>query len=66
MIKSQRYKFLYRGKSVYAEKLIKTFNSYLRVVGFLTVPFANNGGEKSSTLDIRPHVLVVGNIHYAF
>ena len=34
MIKPQRYKILYQGTDVFAEKLIKSFNSYLRVVGF--------------------------------
>ena len=36
MIKPQRYKILYKGTGVFAEKLIKTFNSYLRVVVFFT------------------------------
>ena len=34
MIKPQRYKILYKGTGVFAEKLIKTLNSYLRAVVF--------------------------------
>ena len=34
-----RYKFL---SSVFSWKLIKTFNSYLRVVRFFYLPFANS------------------------
>ena len=51
---------------VFAEKLIKTFNSNLRVVVFFYLPFANNEKNTASFLDVRPHVLAVGNIHYAF
>ena len=68
MIKPQRYKILYKGTNVFAEKLIKSFNSYLRVVGFFFfyLSFTNNEKNLASFLDIRKHGLVVGNIHHAF
>ena len=66
MIKPQRYKILYKGTGVFAEKLIKTFNSYLRAVVFFYLSFTNNEKNLASFLDIRPHGLVVGKIHHAF
>ena len=63
MIKPQRYKILYKGTGVFAEKLI---NSYLRVVVIFYLSFTNNEKNLASFLDIRPHGLVVGKIHHAF
>ena len=52
--------FLYYGTVVFAEKLIKNFNSYLRaIVFFFHLPFDNNEKNPASFLDIRRHVLVV-------
>ena len=58
-------KFLYCGTVVFAEKLIKNFNSYLRaIVFFFYLPFANNEKNPASFLDIRPHVLVVAECEH--
>ena len=57
-------KFLYCGTVVFAEKLIKNFNSYLRAYRFFYLPFANNEKNPASFLDIRPHVLVVAECEH--